>query len=84
MNPNHFSSLFWIQKTLWDFSPTKTKLFSINIVNKLDSMVEIDKHQIDGSWTMLRRTEWRMGYLKTNVSTDDVTIYSEISSTSDV
>ena len=49
-------------------------------------MVETDKHQIDGSWIMIHRTECKMRYLKTNVkdnvSIDDVTIYDEASSTS--
>ena len=45
-------------------------------------MVETDKHQIDGSWTMLHRTGCMIRHLKTNVSIDDVTIYGEASSTS--
>ena len=32
-------------------------------------MVEINKHQIDGSWMMLRRMRQRMRYLKTNGKT---------------
>ena len=65
------SSLFWIQiwKTLYDFSPTKTKFLSINIANKPNFRVKTDKHQIGGSWATLYQIRWRMRYLKDNVNT---------------
>ena len=68
-----FESEIW--KTLYDFSPTKTKFLSINIVNKPNSRVKTIKHQIGGSWAALYQIRWRMRYLKDNVKTRFLSSY---------